>query len=324
MTERLAAAADRARSGPPPIDAELLGFLPAAPADRPFVDGADGIARLRAAMAEYEQSVEEVRELTGAQLREVTIGGVPAIVIRPPSESAGRGAVLNVHGGGLVAGSHRSALADNAQLALDLDCVMVVLDYRLAPEHPYPAALDDVATVWGWLADGGLDDVVDRRRLVLMGGSAGGCLAAGLTVRLLAAGRAVPSALVLIQPQLDDRNLLPSTYELDQAHFWDRPSNLLSWSVYLGGRTEVPPDAAPARAEDLSGFPRTFLEIGQVDLFRDEEIEFGARLSRCGVPVEMHVWAGAFHGFDGLRATRVAQRALAVRADFLRQVLSDR
>ncbi len=307
----------------PAIDPELAAFLPQVAAEAPFMDGLEGIAVLRAAMAEFEESIDEARAATGAEIVETDVNGVPTILITPDDLAAPAGAIVNVHGGGLVAGSHRSVLSANARTAIELGCVMVVPDYRLAPEHPYPAGLDDVETVWEWVRRGGAGEAVDTDRLVLMGGSAGGCLSAGLVVRLIAKGAPVPRALMLVQPQLDDRNTLPSTFELPHAHFWDRPSNLLSWSLYLADVDEVPADAAPARAEDLSGFPPTCIEIAQVDVFRDEELDFAARLSRAGVPVEAHLWPGAFHGFDGLAATRVARRAVAARLEFLAGYLSD-
>ncbi|MBN9155598.1 MAG: alpha/beta hydrolase [Microbacterium sp.] len=333
----------------PPIDPELAAYLPAVVATRPFLDGLEGVARLRAAMAEFEESVDDVRSATGARIDERTIDGVPVIVVLPPGEpdlaadgsgaaprgpglapgggptpgERRRGAILNVHGGGLVAGSSRSVLGVNVRMAMDLGCAMVIPDYRLAPEHPYPAGLDDVHAVWGWLAGGGLGAEVDPRRLIVMGGSAGGLLSAGLMLRLIARGGTLPRALALVQPQLDDRNTRPSTFEVEYAHFWDRPSNVFSFEVYLAGLDgEVPVEAAAARAEDLSGFPPTYVEIGQVDVFRDEELDFAARLSRAGVPVEAHLWAGAFHGFDGLAQTRVAQRAVAARLEYLRGMLA--
>ncbi len=303
----------------PPIAAELAAHLPAEEATRPFLDGLEGIARLRQAMAEYEESPREVAEATGARIDERELAGVRVLVVRPPDGVPARGTVVNVHGGGLIAGSHRSVLGVNAGFTADLGCTMVIPDYRLAPEHPYPAALDDIHAVWESTVAGA---VGDPGRIVLMGGSAGGALSAGLTLRLIERGGRLPDALVLVQPQLDDRNEQPSTFELKAEHFWDRPSNLLSWELYLAGTDPVPPEAAAARASELSGFPPTFVEIGQVDLFRDEELDFVARLSRAGVPVEAHVWAGAFHGFDGLAATTTAQRAIADRLAYLRAALA--
>ena len=309
------------RSGPP-VDEELLPFLPAEERGRSFVDGARGIDELRRAMEALYDDVGAVRERTGARVEELVVEGVPVIVVSPPDARPGRGAMLAVHGGGLVAGGHRSGLGGAARLALDLDAVIAIPDYRLAPEHPYPAPLDDVTAVWRWLAGGGLGDAVDLGRLVVSGGSSGGGLAAGLVLRLRAGGGTLPRALHLVQPQLDDRNELPSTHELEDEHFWDRGSNATGWAAYLGDLGEVPHDAAPARATELRGFPPCFVEIAQVDLFRDEALDFVARLSRAGVPVEAHLWPGAFHGFDGLATTRLAQRALAPRTDFLRRMLA--
>jgi acetyl esterase/lipase len=311
------------RSGPP-IDDELLAFLPAEQSDHPFMAGAAGIATLRAAMEALYDDVDEVRSRTGAVIEETVVAGVPVIVARPDAPGR-RGALLAIHGGGMVAGGHRSGLEGNVRLALELDAVVVIVDYRLAPEHPYPAPLDDVTAVWDWMADGGLAELgadVDRERLVITGGSSGGCLAAGLMLRIRARGSTSPRALVLVQPQLDDRNTHPSTFELENEAFWDRGSNTEGWGAYLAGLEEVPSEAAPGRETDLGGFPPTFVEIAQVDLFRDEELDFVARLSRAGVPVEAHVWSGAFHGFDGLATTRVAQRAIRARTEFLRGVLT--
>jgi acetyl esterase/lipase len=312
------------RTGPP-IDPELLPYLPAEESDRPFMDGPVGITTLRDAMAALYEDVDEVRARTGAVIEETVVAGVPVIVARPDAPGR-RPGLLAVHGGGLVAGGHRSGLESNVRLALELDAAIVIPDYRLAPEHPYPAPLDDVTAVWEWLAAGGADAVgaeVDTARLVVLGGSSGGGLAAGLLLRILEGFGAQPAALVLVQPQLDDRNAHPSTFELENEAFWDRASNAAGWAAYLGDLVgDVPSDAAPARATELAGFPPTFVEIAQVDLFRDEELDFVARLSRAGVPVEAHLWAGAFHGFDGLAATRVARRAIATRTEFLRGVLT--
>lgn len=279
------------------------------------------IGDLRRAMADLYESVDDVREATGVQIAELDINGVPAILVSPPSPASARGAILHIHGGGLVAGSSRSALERNVRTAMELDCVMLIPDYRLAPEHPYPAALDDTTAAWMWLCGSAPDLGVDATRLVIMGGSAGGCLSAALALRIRNSRLSTARALILIQPQLDDRNTHPSTFEVEDEWFWDRTANLTSWAAYLAGLPDVPTEAAPGRETDLAGLPSTYLEIAQVDLFRDEGLDFAARLSRCGVPVEAHLWAGAFHGFDGLVGTRVAQRAIEARMDFLRSVL---
>ncbi len=309
------------RSGPP-VDEELLPSLPAEERGRPFVDGVPGIEELRRALEALSDAVVGARALTRVRIEEFVVDDVPVIVVMPPHARSGRGALFSIHGGGLVAGGHRSGLEAQARVALELHAVIVIPDYRLAPEHPYPEPLDDVTTVWRWLAAGGLDGLVDLDRLVVTGGSSGGGLAAGLVLRLGRDGMRLPRALLLVQPQLDDRNELPSTHELENEHFWDRGSNITGWAAYLGDLDEVPPEAAPSRATDLRGFPPCFVEIAQVDLFRDEALEFVGRLSRAGVPVEAHLWAGAFHGFDGLADTPLARRAVTARLTWLRRMLA--
>lgn len=304
-----------------PIAAELRPFLPAEPASVPFMSGAQGVARLREMIAAGEEDPVTVASATGVAIEEVDAGGVPLLLIRPPRLAAAAPAIFSIHGGGLVAGSSRNSVTVNAELAIDLGAVIAVPDYRLAPEHPYPAAADDVESAWRWIEGSSEALGLDAERLVISGGSAGGLLAATLALRLRRRGGRTPRALLLVQPQLDDRNELPSTHQFAQEYFWDRPSNVAAWEAYLGG---TPADAAttPAREVDLSGLPPTFVEIGQADLFRDECLEFASRLSAAGVPVELHLWSGAFHGFDGLAATRVARRAVTARSEFLRDVLS--
>lgn len=305
---------------PLPIAAELRPFLPAEPASAPFMPAEGGVARLREMILAGEEDPAAVAAATGVAIEERDADGVPVVVLRPAGLAPAAPAVFSIHGGGLVAGSSRNSLTVNARLAAELGLVMVVPDYRLAPEHPYPAAADDVERAWRWLEGSSEALDVDPARLVVMGGSAGGLLAATLALRLRRSGGPPARALVLVQPQLDDRNVLPSTHQFTREHFWDRTSNLVAWEAYLGGRS-ADAETTPAREPDLSGLPPTFIEIGQADLFRDECLELASRLSAAGVPVELHVWSGAFHGFDGLETTEVARRAVTARTEFLRGAL---
>jgi acetyl esterase/lipase len=131
---------------------------------------------------------------------------------------------------------------------------------------------------------------------------------------------------ILMCPMLDDRGITPSSQELDGEGIWDRTSNLTGWTALLGdarGGPDVSPYAAPARAEDLTGLPATFIDVGSVETFRDEDIDYAARLSRAGVSVEFHLWPGGFHGFDGMAPqTALAQAARAARLGYLRRALS--
>ena len=301
------------------IAEELRRFLPTEPAPAPMM-GPDGVENLRAMMAAGEEDPATVAAATGVSIEEMDADGVPVFVLRPPGLPSASPAMFHIHGGGLIGGSYRNSLTYNANLTAELGFVMVVPEYRLAPEHPYPAPVDDVERAWSWLEGSSEALDIDPERIVMFGGSSGGLLAASLALRLRRSGRRPAKALALVQPQLDDRNDLPSTHQFLQEYFWDRTSNLTGWAAYLAGR---PADAetTPAREPDLTGLPPTYIEIGQADLFRDECLEFAARLSAAGVPVELHLWSGAFHGFDGLIETRVAQRAVAARNEFYRAAL---
>ncbi|WP_059008913.1 alpha/beta hydrolase [Streptomyces specialis] len=232
--------------------------------------------------------------------------GAPAVAVRVyrPAGSAGGDplpGILYIHGGGMITGSvdtdHRQVLP----LVTGVHAVVVSVGYRLAPEHPDPAPVEDCYAAFVWLAREAGRLGVDPRRLALYGGSAGGGLAAG--VALLARDRGTPGAafVMLPYPMLDDRNTTPSSHQITDVGIWDRAANLQGWRALLGdraGTADVSPYAAPARAEDLRGLPPTYLDVGDLDLFRDEDIDFAARLARAGVPVELHVYPGGVHASE--------------------------
>ena len=215
--------------------------------------------------------------------------------------------LLWLHGGGYIMGT----LDENDDrldlMVIELGCAVVSVDWRLAPEHPYPEGLDDAETVWRRILEDPAAYGVDPDRLVVGGGSAGGGLAAALCLRLREIGVRQPALQLLIYPMLDDRELTTSIRaSKDPAHWglWHLAANRLAWQAYLGplatGGPEVPPTAAPSRAEDLSALAPAFLGIGDVDAFLDENLDYVARLSSAGVPTELHVYPGVIHGgFNG-------------------------
>jgi acetyl esterase/lipase len=209
------------------------------------------------------------------------------------------GAVLLwVHGGGHVLGS-----ADQDDPLMDgvvarTGCTAVAVDWRRAPEHPYPAALDDCYATLAALASGRLGEVPER--VVVGGSSSGGGLAAGLALLARDRGEHAIAAQLLIYPMLDDRAQTPSSRAVTDPRVWNDESNRLAWAAYLGGLSgdAVPAYAAPSRAEDLSGLPPTWIGTAELDLFRDENLEYARRLYAAGVSTELHVQPGAVHGFD--------------------------
>ncbi len=209
--------------------------------------------------------------------------------------------LLHLHGGGYVVGSPERKGAEHRKLAVELKCAIYSADYRLAPETPFPGSIEDCYAVLKWLNDNASELGIDRNRIGVMGESAGGGLAACLA--LMARDRAECSLIFqhLISPMLDDRTALNSgTNPLAGEFAWKREDNAFGWSALLGaslGTPDVSPYASASRAGDLSRLPSTFLSIAALDLLMEEELEYARRLARAGVPIELHVYPGAYHGF---------------------------
>lgn len=249
-------------------------------------------------------------------------------VYRPAGHDGVLPAVLDIHGGGMVRGSVAGGEAMACRIAVETPAVVASVDYRLAPEHPYPAAIDDCYAALEWLASRADDLRIDAGRLAVNGGSAGGGLAAGTA--LLARDRGGPSLAlqVLVYPMLDDRNDTPSSHQIRDLGVWDRDANEAAWAAYLGPLADtdaIPPYAAPARAGDLRGLPPTYLDVGELDLFRDEDIDYARRLAASGVPTELHVYPGGVHASQLVAPTsELAVRTVGYRLAALRRALHPR
>lgn len=221
-------------------------------------------------------------------------------------------AVLYMHSGGFVLGSIEAEHARAAALSVRAEAVLVSVAYRLAPEHRYPAAVEDCYAALGWMVDNALDLGIDRGRVAVAGSSSGGCLAAALT--LLARDRGGPHLCfqLLNAPVLDDRLETPSMIAFTDTPVWDRQSAELSWKHYLGDRRgDVPSYAAPARADDLSGLPPAYIATSEFDPLRDEGILYGLRLLQAGIATEIHNFPGAYHGSEVVESAEISQRRLA-------------
>jgi acetyl esterase/lipase len=206
--------------------------------------------------------------------------------------------LLNIHGGGMVLGSVGIDDAKCMSLAENLGAVVASVEYRLAPEHPYPAPLEDCYAALAWFSASADELGVNRDRIAVIGASAGGGLAAGTALAARDRGGPPLCFQLLVYPMLDDRHDVPGRRVITDPRVWSTTANLAAWRAYLGELRgdDVPGYAAPARATDLSGLPPTYLCVGDLDLFADETLVYARRLLAGGVPVELHLYPGAFHG----------------------------
>ncbi len=232
-------------------------------------------------------------------------------------------AAVFLHGGGMILGNVTLFDTTVARYVSSSGTPILSVDYRLAPEHPYPTPVEDAYTALTWLHDHAEELGVDPARIAVMGDSAGGGLAAG--VALLARDRGGPALArqILIYPMLDDRNTTPDP-ALEPFLTWTYDDNVTGWGALLGtdaGSDDVPCAAAPARAQDVSGLPPTYVDVGELDIFRDEDVEYARRIAATGTSVELHVHPGAPHGFEIFAPDAdVARRTRADRIRVLRSL----
>jgi acetyl esterase/lipase len=230
---------------------------------------------------------------------------------------AARPAIVEMHGGGFIMGNAARTLAITQRLAASLDCVIVSVDYRLAPETTYAGSMSDTYSALKWLFDEAESLGVDRARIAVMGGSAGGGHAALLAQQAHDRGEVPVCFQCLTYPMLDDRTGSVRTPPYPAgALFYTAPSNRFAWESFLGqtpGTAKVPSAAVPARRADLKGLPPAYVGVGSIDLFVDEDIDYARRLIAAGVATELDVVPGAFHGFELIAPDTKVGRAFADR-----------
>ncbi|WNF00818.1 alpha/beta hydrolase [Streptomyces luomodiensis] len=318
----------------PPFDAELAAALAATGQDS-IATGItrETIAAHREALLADVPSIEELSQDGAFDVEERTVPGpegapdISLLILRPTGWTGARPVVYHTHGGGLIMGNNRFGIEQVTQWALELGLVVVSVEYRLAPEHPYPAGLDDAYAGLLWTVRNAESIGGDPRRVLVAGGSAGGNLAAALA--LLARDRKEVELLaqVLIYPMLDDRNETVSAHQMAGRGAWDRVSNDTAWTAVLGSARrsdDVPAYASPARETDLAGLPPAFLEVGAAETFRDEVVAYAGRIWASGGEAELHVWPGAFHGFDVFAPhAAISQDACNARLRWLRRLLGE-
>ena len=210
-------------------------------------------------------------------------------------------ALVWIHGGGYVAGRPEQDDQACIQYVRELGIAIFSVDYRCAPEHPFPSALQDNYAALAWVGSNATQLGIDPQRIAIGGASAGGGLAAALAQCACDEGEVKPIFQMLIYPMLDDRTCL-RTDMVDHGYLtWSPESNRFGWESYLGqecGAREVLPYVVPARRDNLSGLPPAWIGVGNLDLFHDEDVAYAQRLQDCGVACELNVVSGAFHGFD--------------------------
>lgn len=314
----------------PPFDPELEAALDAVGETLPSTLTPEMIPLLRE--ASVAAPIEEA--LSGRQVthREVTIPGyqgadlVASIFVPKDHRAAGLG-IFHTHGGGMIIGNRFTGIDVMLDWVERFDAVCVSIEYRLAPEFPDPYPVEDCYAGLVWMRDHAEELGIDAEQLLIAGGSAGGGLAAG--VSLLARDRKGPNLIAqcLIYPMIDDRNETISSHQIDGEGVWDRTSNFTGWDALLGdrrGTEDVSIYAAPARATNLSGLPPAYIDVGTVEVFRDEDVAYASQIWADGGVAELHVWPGGFHGFDMMAPhTALSQAMLASRTAWLARILGE-
>ncbi|MFB2596447.1 alpha/beta hydrolase [Herbiconiux sp. P17] len=305
----------------PGVDPEIDRFLQALPPFAPL--DADTLPLIRPYASGPVEPLLEGRRVRRREDSVTTRDGVqlPVTVLSPEKSASSAPAVLWLHGGGMVMGDRFSQIDIPLDWLDAFGAVVVTVDYRLAPEASGTTLVEDGYAALVWLSEHADELGVDPARLVVAGTSAGGGIAAGVT--LLARDRRTPSiaAQVLICPMLDHRNDSVSARQYPAPGVWSRESNAFAWNAVLGDgdgdrdgdrdrdRDPVSPYVSPAVASDLAGLPTTYIDAGSAEVFRDEDQQYASRIWASGGQAELHVWAGGTHGFDAMAPDAAISRA---------------
>jgi acetyl esterase/lipase len=272
-------------------------------------------------------------EIPGGEGLEITDRTVPGFdggpevsvrVYRPKDASTPMPAIVHIHGGGFVVGNVDTEHVGAGVNALATGALVVSVDYRLAPEHPYPAGLHDCYAALVYVAENAATLEVDPARIAVSGASAGGGLSAATALFARDLGGPALCFQMLHIPELDDRLETPSMTRFVDSPLWNRPLAVQSWQYYLGpmyGRDDVPIYAAPARATDLAGLPPAYISTAENDPLRDEGIAYALGLLQAGVSVELHQFPGTFHGSALVATAEVSKRAQRESTTVLRRAL---
>ena len=260
-------------------------------------------------------------DTTGVTITEVTAGAGTVQVVTPKA-CTGDGALLLIHGGGFVIGTNKDSLFLAVELAKQAGVPVFCPSYRLAPDHPFPAGLDDCHSGWTWLLDHASEHDVDPTKIVIGGVSAGGGHAASLAQRLHDEGGPQPAGQLLVYPMLDDRTAARRDLDKPRHRVWSNRNNLFGWSSYLGHAPGQPcaPYVSAARRDDLSGLPPAWIGVGGADLFLDEDRDYTERMRAAGVDVTYVEVDGGIHAFDAAQDSPLTKAFYASASEFVRRL----
>jgi acetyl esterase len=298
------------------VDRELEPFLsmfPPADLNDPIT------ARKKLAELSAKAPVPDIKDM---KVEDRTVPATPNVPVRIYRPQGAHGAIVWLHGGGFVMGGLDIEHPWAARIADGSRTVVVSVGYRLAPEHRFPAALDDAYAAMIWTAEHADELGVDPQHIAVGGHAAGAGLAAAVALRARDRQRPLISFQLLNQPELDDRQETWSARNFTDTPFMTRDKVSASWRHYLGSGA-ASPYAAPARASDLSGLPPAYITTAELDPNRDEAIVYAQRLMEAGVPVELHQWRGTFHGSQAVLSAKVSQRQLAELSAVLHHALAE-
>ncbi|HTJ69180.1 MAG TPA: alpha/beta hydrolase [Actinospica sp.] len=321
---------------PVPLDAEIQvaydAFLEEDPELVPM--SAELLLEIRADVAAGVAAVGDLSQGGRFTVSEPSVPGlldsdpeIPLLICTPVGVPASRPVFYYIHGGGFFCNDHRIGIDQQFETAELLGATLVSVGYRLAPENPYPAQINDVYAGLLWIVEHADELGIDPERIIAVGPSAGGALSAALALTVRDKGGPRLLGQLLMCPMLDDRNDSASALQMDGIEFWDRSRNKFGWTSLLGdlwGGADVPQYAAPARATDLTGLPPAFLDVGSAEGLRDEIVDYASRIWAAGGRAELHVWPGGIHAFDReVPEARISQDAIAARRNWLARLLAN-